>query len=271
MNRMTQALFVAGSAILSGAALGSPCAGFVDVDDTVYTGDFCTGVAWLKNRGVTQGCVGGNYCPGDAVTRIQMAAFLSRMGKALEPTLLYGQQTIANGTVFPALPFSVSTHCVRTFSIPATGGDAFPRSATLSGWVLLHPTAATHVVGAGPVYSTDSGATWSAVGDGNYFAAASTSTGEFRSIPVVSASQSVEPGQNVMFGIGIGLHAGTGGTAAPVDCVMSLRLENRNTVAPPVICDAGPHIPGCNDGHGSGPSATNATRTGEIGGNLQRR
>ena len=266
MNRMTQALLAAGFALLSGAALGSPCAGFVDVDDTVYTGDFCTGVAWLKNRGVTQGCAGANYCPGDAVTRIQMAAFLNRLGKALEPTFQFGQEAIAAGTVFPSLPVSVSTHCVRTFSIPATGVDAFPRSATLSGWVLLHPTAAAHVVGAGAVYSTDGGVTWNAVGDGNFFAAAAASPVEFRSIPVASAAQAVEPGQNAMFGIGIGLQGSAGATAAPVDCAMSLRIENRNAVPPPVVCDAGPHIPGCNDARG----ADGASRTRGMGGNLVR-
>ena len=64
------------------AALAAPCAGFTDVDDASA---FCPNVEWLKNRNITLGCGVASYCPGDAVTRLAMAAFLNRMGVALTP------------------------------------------------------------------------------------------------------------------------------------------------------------------------------------------
>ena len=72
------------------AALSAPCAGFVDVDTS---SGFCPNVEWLKNRQITLGCASppnppNSYCPGDSVTRLQMAAFMNRLGNALTPTQL---------------------------------------------------------------------------------------------------------------------------------------------------------------------------------------
>jgi hypothetical protein len=47
--------------------------GFNDVPDNYWA------AAWIKQlaaEGVTGGCGGGNYCPGTAVSRDQMAVFL---------------------------------------------------------------------------------------------------------------------------------------------------------------------------------------------------
>jgi len=38
---------------------------------------FCRWVEELARRGITAGCGGGNYCPGQPVTREQMAVFLT--------------------------------------------------------------------------------------------------------------------------------------------------------------------------------------------------
>jgi hypothetical protein len=67
-------------------ALAAPCAGFVDVDST---SGFCSSVAWVKSRGITVGCTdASHYCPNDPVTRLQMAAFMYRLGF---------QNTVLNG------------------------------------------------------------------------------------------------------------------------------------------------------------------------------
>ncbi len=59
-------------------AFAAPCAGFTDVDST---NPFCTEVAWVKNRGIALGCTTTTlYCPNDAVTRLQMAIFMYRLG-----------------------------------------------------------------------------------------------------------------------------------------------------------------------------------------------
>jgi hypothetical protein len=61
-------------------ALGYTAGGgdpFVDDNDSVFESD----IEKLKAAGVTQGCnppVNNRYCPGELVTRGQMAAFLAR-------------------------------------------------------------------------------------------------------------------------------------------------------------------------------------------------
>ncbi len=48
---------------------------FLDVAPSTF---FCRYIKRLVELGVTQGCGNGNYCPGNEVTREQMAAFLAR-------------------------------------------------------------------------------------------------------------------------------------------------------------------------------------------------
>lgn len=67
------------------AAVAAPCAGFTDVQDT---DGFCANVEWIRNRGVTLGCTATTYCPNDPVSRLQMAAFMNRLGTALTPAQL---------------------------------------------------------------------------------------------------------------------------------------------------------------------------------------
>ena len=44
----------------------------------VYGSGFADEIVWLGNRGITNGCGDGLFCPDDTVTREQMAAFLAR-------------------------------------------------------------------------------------------------------------------------------------------------------------------------------------------------
>ena len=44
--------------------------------DVPLTSPFAAFIEELAVRGITSGCGGGNYCPGAAVTRGQMAVFL---------------------------------------------------------------------------------------------------------------------------------------------------------------------------------------------------
>ena len=71
---------------VAGGALGAPCAGFSDVEDSSA---FCANVEWLKNRQITLGCTSSTlYCPAAAVSRLSMAAFMNRLGTALTPVQL---------------------------------------------------------------------------------------------------------------------------------------------------------------------------------------
>ena len=82
-NRAAGWLVAAVSIAIAPAALAAPCAGFTDVDDASA---FCPNVEWLKNRQITLGCTSATtYCPGDAVIRLAMAAFMNRLGTALTP------------------------------------------------------------------------------------------------------------------------------------------------------------------------------------------
>jgi hypothetical protein len=63
--------------VATAPALAAPCAGFTDLDDS---SEFCVNVTWMKNRGVTLGCTPTQYCPNADVTRLQMAAFMNRLG-----------------------------------------------------------------------------------------------------------------------------------------------------------------------------------------------
>ena len=49
---------------------------FTDVPTSAF---YHADVSWLADTGITTGCAAGKYCPNDAVTRGQMAAFLHRM------------------------------------------------------------------------------------------------------------------------------------------------------------------------------------------------
>jgi hypothetical protein len=60
------------------------CAGFTDV----APGGFCGNVTWIKNRQVTVGCSATTYCPFEPVTRLQMAAFMMRLGRVLVPNVV---------------------------------------------------------------------------------------------------------------------------------------------------------------------------------------
>ena len=63
--------------LISASAGAQNCDGFVDV---LASSPFCPDVTWLKTYGVTKGCDATHYCPTDNVSRLQMAAFMHRLG-----------------------------------------------------------------------------------------------------------------------------------------------------------------------------------------------
>jgi hypothetical protein len=64
-------------ATLDPAFVPPACAPPNTFPDVPEDSPFCSWVEELARRGVVSGCGGGNYCPGDAVTRDQMAVFIS--------------------------------------------------------------------------------------------------------------------------------------------------------------------------------------------------
>jgi hypothetical protein len=76
MRRFALLLGVAAS-LLATSALAQNCDGFVDV---LASNPFCPDVTWLKTYGVTKGCDATHFCPTENVSRLQMAAFMHRLG-----------------------------------------------------------------------------------------------------------------------------------------------------------------------------------------------
>ena len=130
------------------SALAAPCSGFTDVED----GDgFCANVEWIKNRGVTLGCTSSTlYCPVASVTRLQMAAFMNRLGTALTPTQLPVDVSPgaidldANAVVCQTPPFAVSGFPRRAYVDVSFSGHA-PADVGLAADIVM---------------SDDGGATW---------------------------------------------------------------------------------------------------------------
>jgi hypothetical protein len=114
-------------AALCGAGPGF--AGFSDVQDT---DSFCNATQWLRNRSITLGCgAGTTYCPGDLVTRAQMALFLNRTGTALTPILVGRQSGMGTGSVIPAnqfIPFCETS----ALDLPSS---TFPRKLRARGTI----------------------------------------------------------------------------------------------------------------------------------------
>jgi hypothetical protein len=66
-------------------------------NDVAISSPFCPFVAELARRGVVGGCGNDNYCPGDAVTRAEMAVFVLRtLDPALSPAACVGGNEMFN-------------------------------------------------------------------------------------------------------------------------------------------------------------------------------
>ena len=83
-----------------GSAYAPPaCTGTVFLDVPCTGGIFDPWIEDLAARGITGGCGGGNYCPGNSVTRAQMAPFLLKTEEGSNYT-----PPACTGTVFTDVP-----------------------------------------------------------------------------------------------------------------------------------------------------------------------
>jgi hypothetical protein len=132
---------------LSIAANAAPCAGFTDVD---VASSFCPNVEWIKNRAVTLGCTPTTYCPSASVSRLQMAAFMNRLGTALTPLVV---TVVADSG---ALTLDQMPVVCQSAAQDITN---FPRRAMLDA--TFSGTAAADVdIAMSVVWSADGGVTW---------------------------------------------------------------------------------------------------------------
>ena len=218
MNTRRLALLAVLMLAPASAAVAAPCAGFNDVDSA---SGFCDNVEWIKNRKVTLGCTSpAEYCPDQLVSRLQMAAFMNRLGTAMTPIVIRSELT--SGAVdLDASPVV----CVT----PDQAIADFPRrvliDASLSG---TSPTGADIAVRS--VYSTNGGASWTP------FAAVQS----FAHVPAAQWGQAsdvgsvdLDVGQNVRFGIQVG-RTGAGGDLSDSRCLLRAQIGSRNGAASPL-------------------------------------
>jgi hypothetical protein len=226
------------AALPASSALAAPCAGFSDVDDTVVGASFCQSVEWVKNRAVTLGCgAGTTYCPNDFVTRLQMAAFMNRLGTALTPQLLRKRDPGLGGQ-----NFSAAKNLCATDPVTVTG---YPRTAIVNGMLNAFTPDGGMDLKATVVYSTD-GTTWiaPATNDGTAFGAlyAGLTPPDDVTLRAVNFIN-LDVGTTYRFAIRGERVAGTGQNANAY-CEVLVQLVNRNGASSPfdaAAADPGPH------------------------------
>jgi hypothetical protein len=193
-------------------AHAAPCAGFTDVDSA---STFCPNVDWLKNRQITLGCTGTTYCPNDYVTRLQMAAFMNRLGVVFTPLVLSVQQPIVNPTKDQVI-------CI-TADVPISD---YRRFASAISTVTFYLPANDTTIGARNVFSTDAGQTWQS------FDATNSGIDYVYNLLQLNRIASVTPlGQErAIFGatFRFGVDVSVSGTFSGVTCRLRATITNRN-------------------------------------------
>jgi hypothetical protein len=187
-----------------------PCAAFNDVDQT---SSFCVNVEWIKNRLVTLGCTAFLYCPIDAVIRLQMAAFMNRLGTALSGAVLF-EEAQPGALNIDATPVVCQTDDFVT--------DTFTRRALADG---SFSGSGTSDVGFGVdvVATFDGGTTWVPLASvGNRAFAPANHWGHVRASGVANLAAA----QTMRFGLAIG----RGGLPGSADLTAS-RCKLRVTVS----------------------------------------
>jgi hypothetical protein len=216
MRKLIGIVGFAAAALVSSSATAAACGGFTDVDSA---SGFCPSVQWLKNRGITLGCTLPTlFCPNDAVTRLQMAAFLNRLGNAFEPAFVHATEKQVNAAVNTG-----DTVVCQTSPYAVTN---YPRVATAST-MFYHESGYTENVNTKVRYSTNGGTTWNDFGD--FYSGAGNWPGAYAAQTPVAKPLLLSPGTSVIFGI-----RATGGAATDdAGCELTVRLDSHTGASPP--------------------------------------
>jgi hypothetical protein len=219
LMRIHVAIFAAGT-LLSPVAHAA-CAGFGDIE---ASSPFCNNVQWIRNRAITSGCVadGSAYCPDQPVSRLHMAAFLSRLGHALTPVQL--TVDVDSGAINLDVPGNV---VCQTADYPVSG---FPRTAYVDLTMSVSGPADVSFA-ADLVRTTDGGATWHALT--TLTNRASVAADSWASLANIAEAE-LDVGQTVRFGVRIS-RDGIPGTAhlSQSRCQLRAVIHSRTGAAPP--------------------------------------
>ena len=212
-------------------AVAAPCAGFTDVEDTNTT--FCPSVEWIRNRGVTLGCTPTTYCPNDPVTRLQMAAFMRRLGDALQPAVktLEANSGAINLDAAPTPRICVTDDIDADPIPPALPGKPYPRRAFITATFTGQASAALQYK-TDLQFSTDNGASWDFVWL-NYLNRDGTSSGHWVSSSF-NGVVDLEPNQDYRFSVLISREAGGGtGNFTASRCFVNVAVFSRTGSSSP--------------------------------------
>jgi hypothetical protein len=252
MYTITRAWLFAAMTFLSSSAFGASCGGFTDVDDSLYPGDLCSGTDWMKNRKVTLGCGANLYCPDLNVSRIQMAAFMKRLGEALTSKKLFVDLNPG--------PVTIQNDAYQFVCLSAPHTPPHEQSANVHGlaWGVVN---APVTWSADIWYSVDGAASFHWATD---FIPAFAAPSAGMTSGSTFARVDLNPGQTYIFAILIrespDANNGTG-NFADLGCHMLVDINNRNPSPPaPPPCDFSPSIPGCNDARPGGSLGRNGGR-----------
>jgi hypothetical protein len=125
-------------ATLSGSVVALAANQFTDVaDSNVFHDD----IAWLADLGITKGCnppTNDRFCPGDNVTRGQMAAFLHRLGETrIEHTIAIDQigfLPLVDARDYLDYDYNAVGTLGRTSTAPLGASVPVPDGATITGF-----------------------------------------------------------------------------------------------------------------------------------------
>ena len=173
------------------------------------TSQFCPNVEWIRNRAVTLGCTSALYCPVDSVTRLQMAAFMNRLGTALGGDVRFISAQPG------ALDLDANPIVCQTVDLAPTNFDRrIVVDASFSAFA-----AASFGFAADAVASFDAGATRVPLASlGNRGTAAAAHWGHVRARGVAD----IDAADAVRLGLSVG-RGGLAGAAGPTDSTCKLR------------------------------------------------
>jgi hypothetical protein len=207
---LPRAWVVCFAVLIAPASHAAPCSGFTDVDSS---SGFCANVDWMKNRRITDGCsfVPPLYCPNQEVIRVQMAAFMSRLGvRAMTPVVLYNDAS--GGTLDLDAPPQTLCQTVAFCNSPSCGPFSFPRSLQLTATLTVLTGAQAAGMDLRLVQSTDDGVTWTSL---NTFPASVAAANRRANASVVKADVPLSGGMSYIFGLSVTRTAGTGTSGDP--------------------------------------------------------
>jgi hypothetical protein len=218
------ALLAALAALAAAAPVhAQQCDVFTDVQ---ASDSFCASVQWLKNRAVTTGCTQTEYCPGNAVTRAQMALFMDRLGRSQTPT----QVTASTGAAtLPAINDSgaFAQLCI-TQTLPAAN---FPRRARIRGYVSVTATG-TAPLNMFLMHDDNPPGPWV---NANGVALTVPAPNGYLSLSWASDVVTIAAGVPYRFAIGLALPGGASGqvSGGPYQCFVDVLVMNDNGSSPP--------------------------------------